>query len=211
MDNELRCVSHEIRNQISVCELYTQVIRKNLSNIGVKNDSIDNAIECITKSLKLMSCSLADLKSMDNFLPRRCQLKDILKSAIDLSVVYVQKKDIEITLSCNDGCDVYIDEDKFLACGVNIIKNAIEAIDKKGFVRIEVYQNDDNVRILFINNGSKIPDGVDIFKQGFTTKKTGSGLGLAICKENLKLQGADIKLNKSTEDLTEFEIVLAKY
>ena len=57
-----RCIAHEMRNHISICELYTQIIRKNLEKEGVEIASIDNALNCINKSLKIMSNNLLDLK-----------------------------------------------------------------------------------------------------------------------------------------------------
>ena len=58
-----RCVAHEIRNHLSISEIYTQIIKKNLEQEGIDNKSIDNAINCISKSLKIMNNSLLDLKS----------------------------------------------------------------------------------------------------------------------------------------------------
>ena len=48
----------------------------------------------------------------------------------------------------------------------------------------------------------------EIFEEGYTTKQTGSGLGLHICKCNLQAQNAELKLNKSTKSVTEFEITI---
>ena len=61
-----RCVAHEIRNHLSICEIYTQIIKKNLEQEGIDNKSIDNAINCISKSLKIMNNSLLDLKSLNS-------------------------------------------------------------------------------------------------------------------------------------------------
>lgn len=211
MENELRCISHEIRNQVSVCELYSNIIKKRLELNGSKDESIDNALECIIRSLKIISSTLLDLRSLDNFCPKRCDVKTILKDAVNLSIVYIEEKDIEILLHCENTCDIFIDENKLLACIVNIIKNAIEAIDKKGQIDISVEIENDKVHILIANNGEAIPKGVDVFKEGYTTKKKGSGLGLAICRSNLEKQNASLSLVKSDSTGTEFEIVLEKY
>lgn len=211
MENQLRCISHELRNHISICELYTCIIRKNLENRNIKDETLTNAIECIISSLKLMSNTLLDLRSLDNYEPKRVDVKSILKTGINMSFVYTEDKDIEILLHCSESCDVLVDENKFLACIVNIIKNAIEAIEKKGQIDLTVSISVDKVHIKISNNGKPIPKGIDVFKEGFTDKKTGSGLGLAICKDYLKKQNATIELIKSDETVTEFEIVLNKY
>ena len=314
MQNQARCIAHEIKNQISICELYSQIIKKHLEKDNIKNPSIDNALICITRALKIMGNNLIDLKTLDNLQMKKCDLREILKDAINLSTVYIQDKDIKISLELEDrragvqkgkqltvescklkvenlssqtpspdgericertersesglrkdgaycgeatnaelleqransrqGWDgvistnnnknsqeqltdknlstfqpfnhsteialspyVYIDENKFLACVVNIIKNAVEAIEHKGEINVSTYIND-KVHIFISNNGEPIKDIEHLFDEGFTTKKTGSGLGLAICKEYLKEQNAELKLSKSTKDITEFEITL---
>ncbi len=207
MENLNRCIAHEIRNQISVCELYSQIIRKNLEKDGIKNESIENSLNCILKALKIMNNSLTDLKSLDNLQMKKCDLREILKDAINLSTVYICDKDIEISLSCEEDSQIYVDENKFLACIVNIIKNAVEAIEHKGEIRVSTHIND-KVHIFISNNGEPIKDTEHLFDEGFTTKKTGNGLGLPICKEYLKEQNAELKLSKSTEKLTEFEIII---
>ena len=211
MDNDLRCISHEIRNQISVCELYTQIIKKTLEKENYKNKSIDNAINCISKSLKLIGNNLIDLKSIDNTVLKRCEIKEIIKEGINLSIVYIQDKDIKINLNCKNGCDVYVDENKFLGCVINIIKNAIEAIDKKGEINIDISEDNNTVNITISNDGKPIDKNADIFEKGYTTKKTGNGFGLAICRENIGLMNGNLKLIKSDSNSTEFLITIPKY
>ena len=241
MENQARCIAHEIKNQISICELYSQIIKKHLEKDNIKNSSIDNALICITRALKIMGNNLVELKTLDNLCLKKCNIKDILKESVNLSTVYVQEKDIKITLSMPDETKavesgkwkveseklnnfqfstfnfqldnasspyVYIDENKFLACLINIIKNAIEAIEEKGEINISEYVDSENVIIKISNNGKQITNPEHIFDEGFTTKKTGSGLGLSICKEYLKEQNASLELSKSTKDLTEFKITL---
>lgn len=208
-----RCIAHEMRNHLSICELYTQIIRKNLEKEGIKNSSIENALNCINKSLKIMNNNLLDLKSLNNFSPKICSIKKILEEGIKLSQVYICEKDIKITSDLQTDANVYIDENKFLACIVNIIKNAIEAISKEGKIRISLQLADGKAHIKISNNGEAISEEKQkvIFEEGFTTKPTGSGLGLHICANNLKVQNAILQLAESTPEKTVFEIVLPLY
>lgn len=205
-----RCIAHEMRNHISICELYTQIIKKNLEKEGIQNTSLNNALNCINKSLKIMSNSLLDLKSLDNFNLKKVNIKKVLEEGIKLATAYISDKKIKITSNINIDVEVFIDENKFLACIVNIIKNAIEAIKKEGKINVSFEIEGDYIHIKISNDGEPISQEKQksIFEEGFTTKPTGSGLGLHICANNLKAQNATLKLTKSTTEITEFEIIL---
>ena len=208
-----RCIAHEMRNHISICELYTQIIKKNLEKEGIQNTSLNNALNCINKSLKIMSNSLLDLKSLDNFNLKKVNIKKVLEEGIKLATAYISDKKIKMTSNINIDAEVFIDENKFLACIVNIIKNAIEAIKKEGKINVSLEIEGDYIHIKISNDGEPISQEKQksIFEEGFTTKPTGSGLGLHICANNLKAQNATLKLTKSTDENTEFETVLPIY
>ena len=210
MISQTRCIAHEIRNQISICELYSQIIKKNIEKEGINNESINNALKCINKSLKIMSNNLVDLKSLDNLCLRIFNLEELIKLGIDMSVVYIQDKDIKISILNNSSVMVKVDENRFLASLVNILKNASEAINEKGNIVIKISTQKDIAYIDIQNDGEKIPQDIQdhIFEEGYTTKSTGNGLGLAICKENLEMFGANLILKKSDNNVTEFEISL---
>ena len=125
-----------------------------------------------------------------------------------MSKVYVQDKHVTFKLNANDVCIADIDENKFLACVVNLIKNAIESIEETGVIEITLIKESNLARITVLNNGAQIPPEKqeEIFQDGFTTKNTGSGLGLYICKNNLASQNAELSLLKSDEESTVFEI-----
>ena len=71
---QTRCVAHEIRNHVSICEMYSEIIKKNLEKDNYANNSVNNAIECIKKSLRIISTTLIDLKSINNFEEKECDL-----------------------------------------------------------------------------------------------------------------------------------------
>lgn len=210
LQEQSRCIAHEIRNHVSICDVYCEIIKKHLDKEGIKNDSIDRALDCIQKSVKLINNSLIDLKSLDNIKPSVCSVNALIEQSVNLCKVYIQEKEIKITANSKNDAQVFVDENKFLACMINIVKNAIEAIDAKGEIIITSELENDNVLIKVSNNGKPISAAAqkDLFNEGFTTKKTGSGLGLYICKNNLKLQNADLTLLRSDSKKTEFQIKL---
>lgn len=205
-----RCIAHEIRNQISIVDVYCEIVKKHLERENVANQQIENALKCIQKSAKMVNNSLFDLKSLNNIEPKICDLQTLVLESVDLARVYIHEKDIRIITNLRGTADILVDENKFLACMINIVKNAIEAINETGVITITAKVLDGFASIKISNNGKKISEAKikDIFTEGFTTKRTGSGLGLFICKNNLKAQNADLKLIKSNNHVTEFEITI---
>ena len=74
------------------------------------------------------------------------------------------------------------------------------------YVKISTTVEDMFVKITVENNGRAILDSERVFEEGFTTKSAGSGLGLVICKQDIEEQFGQIRLVKSDESSTVFEI-----
>ncbi len=66
----------------------------------------------------------------------------------------------------------------------NVCKNAMDAIEGEGSVRVSLTDNTNFVFIDISDNGKGVPKSIQktIFKPGYTTKKRGWGLGLSLTK-----------------------------
>jgi two-component system sensor kinase FixL len=86
------------------------------------------------------------------------------------------------------------DRDKLRRVVDNLIKNALEAIDSgPGMIRVSAEsQKQECVRIVVIDNGPGVPEGVDVFALFETTKAKGTGLGLPICRQIIEAHGGGI-------------------
>lgn len=209
-------VAHEIRNQLSICNLYSSIIQKQLEKISFENKDVEksivNGVEYIQKSLKIAGNLLLDLKSLRASDLKEYNLKNLIESALELARAYANGKDIEFSNEVSQTEDVLVDENKFLTVLINLIKNAVESIGEKGEITIKSKIEDEHVKITVSNNGEPITKELQekIYEEGFTTKSSGTGLGLAICKKTLEEQFAQLKLVKSDEVSTEFEITVLK-
>ena len=206
--NQIRYVSHEIRNHLSICGIYYQIIKKNLEKEGISNPSIENAISCIQQSVRIIGTNLMELKSINNSCPQIFDFEKIILKGVEMSKAYVCDKNIEFEVFVKNTDNIEVDENRFLSCLVNIIKNGIEAIEVKGKISVLGEIKDGKGIIKISNNGNPIPKDkqLTIFEQGYTTKQSGSGLGLSICKRFLAEQNATLELKSSTKDQTTFEI-----
>lgn len=211
LNKQVRCVSHEIRNHLSVSDLYCEIIAKHLEKNNVSIPSINNAIDCIRKSNQMIGNSLLELKSFNSWDVKIYDLGCLITQVVELARVYAIDKQISFDCDLGENICVSVDEYKFLACILNLLKNAIEAIEIEGFIKIKTSVENNFVSIKISNNGEKIPEECvnKIFELGETSKSYGSGIGLYLCQQNIQAMEGSLRLNKSTEEITEFEIVFS--
>ena len=81
----------------------------------------------------------------------------------------------------------------------NIIHNAIQAMEGKGTLQIDVLQEGNEIVVKITDSGPGIPPEIidKIFEPFFTTKKAGegSGLGLDICRRIVQKHGGSISVD----------------
>jgi two-component system NtrC family sensor kinase len=85
---------------------------------------------------------------------------------------------------------------------LNIINNAVAAMEGGGILTISAYRSDDTVDIGFTDTGHGISrENMDkIFEPFFTTKRVGegTGLGLSVSYALIKKVGGDIRVKSRT-------------
>jgi len=79
---------------------------------------------------------------------------------------------------------------------LNIMKNAIEAMEDGGELEISYYNTSKSIGVVFKDNGPGIPkkDFSHIFESFYTTKAEGTGLGLYVSSELIKDMGGELKI-----------------
>ena len=96
----------------------------------------------------------------------------------------------------------------------NICKNAVDAMQGKGKIKIAINQNDSTIQIIIKDTGKGIDKLLisDIFKPGVTSKARGWGLGLSLSKRIIEdyHKGKLFLLESNEQNGTSFAIVLPK-
>ena len=209
-----RVVAHEIKNQLSICDLYTEIIRKGLEKDADK-EYLLNSLNSINKAVKMASNCLLTLKNDNKINLESTSLSNTIETAVELSKVYLDGKNIELEIEKNDDISILADTEKLVAVIINLVKNASEAfgiddleenVQNGKYIKIKTEKNENCALISVSNNAPGIKEPEKIFNEGFTTKTTGSGLGLWICKKSIEEQMGELELSRSSEDYTEFVI-----
>lgn len=210
-----RAIAHEIRNQLSICDLYNEIIKKTCAKQGISEEGITNALKNMTRAIKMANNSLISLKSTEKNVIKPLKLKELINNAVDLTKVYYEGKNIDCKLENEQDIRIPVDENKFIAAIVNLVKNASEAFDindvRDGkYIKIKTEEDGDFVLVSVANNAGKIENPENIFKEGYTTKSSGSGLGLLICKKSIEEMYGRLELAKNTDEEVEFVIKIGK-
>jgi len=218
VQKKARVIAHEIKNQLSICDLYSEIIRKHTEKETIDKESILSALKVINKSLKMANNSLLSLKVKDNSDLKPILLDEIIENTLELSKVYTEGKNISFEIENTPNINVMADSEKLTAVLINLVKNAVEAFntteiiknypENGKYIKIKAEKEDDFAVIMVSNNAPGIQEPEKIFNEGFTTKSTGSGLGLWICKKFIEEQLGQLELSRSSEDYTEFTIRL---
>lgn len=219
ISNKAKMISHEIRNHLSVIDLYSKIIEKRAQNIEASEsrDSIKNGIFCINKSKTAVTQLLSELKTIQGADLMPIKLNEILKTLGDLVHPRTQEKNAVLNIKNSFDCDIFADENKLLNVLINLVYNALEALNqnekeqKSCRIEIETYIEGENMlKILVKDNGCGISeDRIEkIFEEGYSSKISGSGLGLFISKSTMQQQYGDLTLKESSKEGTTFEILI---
>lgn len=117
-------------------------------------------------------------------------LVETISEAVNLVQESLTRRDIVVTVDCDEAPQyVRVEESQFSQMIVNLVRNAIEAIDERrrldeesfaAFLRIACRERNEWLEIDVIDNGIGIESThfKTIFAPGYTTKIGGTGLGL---------------------------------
>ncbi len=194
-------ITHDMRNPLTVIINYSTMIQKNSKN-KLDQKSLDQ-LALIESEARKMYHQIEDVLNYVKLPPLKLQdysLHDILKKVID-SVQTTD--DVEIHLPKNNP-QIICDIDKLEIVFVNLITNAIEAINGVGSINIYAKTTPDDIIIEIEDSGPGIAeqDLEKVFEPLFTTKQSGTGLGLSSCKNIIERHRGEISMKNNPTTFT---------
>jgi signal transduction histidine kinase len=88
--------------------------------------------------------------------------------------------------------DLRVDPEKIKQVAINLVQNAIEALQEGGDVVVESGLVDGQAMMRVKDDGPGLPEGLDVFQLFVTTKAEGTGLGLSIAQQIVLEHGGEI-------------------
>lgn len=202
-------LTHELKNPISVCKGYLEIIDK-------------NGYQKAPKYLPIISSEIERSLSVINDFSSLGKLKELNKEEVDLQVLLEEIitilnplfKKYNANIYLNVKQDIYLSLDylRMKQVFVNILKNALEARKEEEplNVLIEVKKSLKAIKITIKDNGIGMDKNTldritEIF---YTTKANGNGLGVVLSKEIIEMHNGTINYKSQKEKGTTVTITL---
>lgn len=202
-------LTHELKNPISVCKGYLEIIDK-------------NGYQKAPKYLPIISSEIERSLSVINDFSSIGKLKELNKEEVDLQVLLEEIitilnplfKKYNANIYLNVKQDIYLSLDylRMKQVFVNILKNALEARKEEEplNVLIEVKKSLKAIKITIKDNGigmdkNTLDKITEIF---YTTKANGNGLGVVLSKEIVEMHHGTINYKSQKEKGTTVTITL---
>ncbi len=211
--DKAKFIAHEIKNNLSIVNLYSAILKKRLESVKGEMEvinSANNAISNIINASENISSLINDLRCMSSPYLTEIDLSKLITNIVSNCNEKANRARVKITVKKFD-CEVIKSDKTRIECSLmNIIYNAIEACHEGCVIEIECKQDKKQTKIIVKNNGSEIPADLQskIFDVDYTTKSNGNGLGLAICRKQLEVINGQVQLIRSNKKETVFEIIL---
>ena len=186
-------------------------VQKSLNNIPRLITSIRTGVERTISIIK----GLRTFSRLDDETMTQANIHDIISSALTMLYnKYKNRVNIETQFCEQNQISCY--PGKLGQLFLNIILNAIQAIENEGEIKIrtEFLENEQQYKISICDNGAGIPKAIKqkIFDPFFTTKPVGqgTGLGLSIVHGIVSDHNGEIKVSSTPGKGTTFTIYLPK-
>lgn len=208
-----RTIAHEVRNPLTNINLATDQLK---SEVLQNDEHASFLFEMINRNSSRINQLISDLLNSTKFseltytkISVNTLLDETLKEASDrisLTNIEVRKK------YTSDICDVSVDKERIKIAFLNIIINALEAMEnKEGCVlTLETKEENDKCKVIISDNGPGMDNEAltRVFEPYFTNKSKGNGLGLTITQNIILNHKGEISVESTKGKGTTFTITL---
>ena len=170
--------AHQLGTPISSLEGWVEMLKENPAN-----DNITPELKKDVDRLKLVSDRFGKIGSTPKLEPHN------IVDQVEHMIEYIRKRatgKVQFIFNNYGRSNITVSVSPPLFDWVieNLLKNALDAIEGKGIITVDIQDTSDEVQIDVTDTGKGISaqNINNVFKPGFTTKKRGWGLGLSLSK-----------------------------
>ncbi|MBW1732454.1 MAG: GHKL domain-containing protein [Deltaproteobacteria bacterium] len=211
-------VAHEINNPMAIINEKAGLMKdlmETSGEFGYKekfSTLLDDILKAVDRTKTITHRLLGFAKRMDVRF-EELQINDVVKEVLGFLEKEALYKNVEIRLQLDENLPrIYSDRGQLQQVFLNLLTNALEAVEEEGFITITSWQDGpDKVAVSVQDNGRGMSKETmeHIFEPFFTTKREyGTGLGLSITYGIVKKLGGDIHVASQESVGTTFTVFL---
>jgi signal transduction histidine kinase len=203
-------LAHEIRNPLAGIAGVIEIISRDLP--------LTSPARAVVKDVRLeiaqINRILTDLLETARPHPPRMSLSNLnttVEHAVMLARQQVLSKPIKIELQQSpELAEVEHDSDQIHQVLLNLLLNAVQAMEGAGTVRVVLGSRDGRASVIVTDTGRGIPEAQlpQIFRPFYTTKGNGTGLGLSLARRIVEEHHGRIEVSSVVGKGSKFEVLL---
>ena len=209
-------VAHELNNPINNIMLTAYSLLEEYEELSKKDmlEMINDLIKEADRSRSIVR-NLLDFARESESVSELLDLGVLVQETLKLASNQIKVSDVKVDITVQPNLpQVRGDKQKLKQVFLNIILNAVDAVQKHGEIKIDVEQTDPRgfLAVHIRDDGCGIADHIlpYIFDPFFTAKKPGkgSGLGLSVSQGIVNIHGGRIHVESEEGEYTRFTVFL---
>lgn len=193
-------IVHDVANPLAGLTMLAERIRRRIERTpDAPVSTVAAATEQIEQTIRQLERLVGDFKDFvrDQRVKRQpIDVPELLREVTAFWQIEAAARGIRLTIEVPVALPpLHGDRDKLRRVLDNLLKNAIEAVDRgPGEVRVRGEAADEILRLVVRDTGPGLPDQLDPFGLFETTKRGGTGLGLPVCRQIVEAHGGRVDL-----------------
>lgn len=203
-------LAHEIRNPLAGIAGVIEIVSRDLPVTSPARAVVKDVRQEIAQINRILTDLLGTARPRAPEM-RSSDLNLTVEHAIMLARQQVLSKPIKIELiKAPKAPEIGHDSDQIHQVLLNLLLNAVQAIEGTGMVRVEVKTEEEYAVVTVTDTGTGIPPEhlPNIFRPFFTTKGNGTGLGLSLARRIVEEHNGRIEVSSELGQGTCFSVYL---
>lgn len=214
--NTLEDISHQLKTPLTALNILNDILKDHELTVEERKDFL-NKQEREIKKIEWLIITLLNMSKIDSgsvkLKEEQIKIEDLINLSLESLLVPLELKGIEVTYE-NLGLDIVCDIFWTKEALTNILKNAMEHVDKNGKIKIRGEDNPLYKAVIITDNGIGISKSEikNIFKRFFSSSsnKNSVGIGLNMAKIIIEKENGKIEVESKKGEYTTFKIIFYK-